>query len=44
MQANPQEFIEQGTELTPVTAVPVQAQAKGRRYHGDLAMKYKPSA
>ena len=24
--------------LTPVIAVPVQAQAKGRRYHGDLAI------
>lgn len=38
------EFREQGTELTPVTAVPAQAQAKGRRYHGDFAMKNKPSA
>jgi len=37
-------FREQGRELTPVTAVPVQAQAKGIRYHGDFAMKNRPSA
>ena len=30
--------------LTPVIAVPVQAQAKGRRYHGDFAIIKMPAA
>lgn len=30
------------TERTPVTAVPVQAQASGSRYHGALAIMKSP--
>jgi hypothetical protein len=30
--------------LTPVTAVPVQVQAKGSRYQGDFEMKNNPTA
>jgi len=31
-------------ELTPVIAVPVHAQARGRRYQGALEIKKIPSA
>lgn len=31
-------------ELTPVIAVPVQAQARGSRYHGALAIMKIPKA
>lgn len=31
------------TELTPVTAVPVQAQARGSKYHGALAIMKSPN-
>lgn len=30
--------------FTPVTAVPVHAQANGRRYQGDLEIKKSPNA
>lgn len=30
--------------LTPVQAVPAKAQANGKRYHGDMAMRYKLKA
>lgn len=30
------------TELTPVIAVPVYAQARGSRYHGDLEIMKSP--
>lgn len=33
----------ENTELTPVTAVPVQAHARGSRYHGALAIMNRPS-
>jgi hypothetical protein len=32
------------TELTPVTAVPVHAQAKGSRYHGAFEIIKSPNA
>lgn len=31
-------------ELTPVIAVPVYAQARGSRYHGDLEIMKSPKA
>jgi hypothetical protein len=43
VHAYPQAGLE-GRELTPVTAVPAHAQARGSRYHGAFEIKRRPKA